>query len=191
MDTSSVEEWPEWEYSAKKRIVALVLGSILFFVIIPLLLVLSSLALDYWLRLPRFAFGLLNLLIGLLLFMVPGLLLAAWAIHAQIVLGRGTPVPMMPPKKLIVQGPYAYCRNPMVLGEILYYLGIAILIGSFATVGFTFLLTAYFLISIKVVDEKKLEQRFGSNYLEYKLHTPFMIPRPRPKKQRYWSGYSG
>jgi len=148
LDASSFQKRAKREYGTKQRIVALTLGTIRFFAIIPFLLILPSFALDTWLQFPRFAYGLINPLIGLLLFIVPGLLLAAWAIQAQFVLGRGTPVPMMPPQKLVVQGPYAHCRNPMVLGEVLYYLGVAIWMGSFSVVGLTLLLTAYFVIEI-------------------------------------------
>jgi protein-S-isoprenylcysteine O-methyltransferase Ste14 len=33
------------------------------------------------------------------------------------------------------------------------------------------------LIYIKLIEEKELEDRFGSEYLEYKRRTPFLIPR--------------
>jgi len=32
------------------------------------------------------------------------------------------------------------------------------------------------LIYIKLIEEKELEERFGSEYLEYKKRTPFLIP---------------
>ena len=34
-----------------------------------------------------------------------------------------------------------------------------------------------FMIYIRLVEEKKLEKRFGKKYLEYKRKTPFIIPR--------------
>jgi len=33
------------------------------------------------------------------------------------------------------------------------------------------------LIYIKLIEEKELEGRFGSEYAEYKKRTPFLIPR--------------
>jgi protein-S-isoprenylcysteine O-methyltransferase Ste14 len=32
-------------------------------------------------------------------------------------------------------------------------------------------------IYIKIIEEKELEERFGSEYSEYKKRTPFLIPR--------------
>jgi protein-S-isoprenylcysteine O-methyltransferase Ste14 len=37
------------------------------------------------------------------------------------------------------------------------------------------------LIYIKWIEEKELEERFGSEYLEYKKRTPFLIPFFRKK----------
>jgi protein-S-isoprenylcysteine O-methyltransferase Ste14 len=37
------------------------------------------------------------------------------------------------------------------------------------------------LIYIKLIEEKELEERFGSEYVEYKKRTPFLIPSFRRK----------
>lgn len=44
--------------------------------------------------------------------------------YAQLKTGRGTPIPAVPTQKLVTSGVYALCRNPMLFGSILYYLGI-------------------------------------------------------------------
>ena len=55
-----------------------------------------------------------------------------WLIGSLIVLrcfcdftfkGRGTPVPMDPPKELVVTGFYRYVRNPIYVGVLLIFLG--------------------------------------------------------------------
>jgi len=174
------QKWAEREYSAKRRIIALVSESILFVIAIPSFLAVTSSLLDQWLQLPRFVYGLVNPLISLL-FIVPGWLFSLWSVQAQFALGRGTPVPMMATQKLVVQGPYAYCRNPMTLGSVLAYLGIGIWIGSLSAVGLVLLFAALLGAYTKVIEEKELETRFGSEYLEYKRSTPFLIPRLRKR----------
>ncbi len=87
----------------------------------------------------------------------------------------------MATQKLIVRGPYSYCRNPMTFGTDLFYLGIAIWLGSFSTIGLGLVYPAGILIYIKLVEEKELEERFGYEYIEYKRRTPFLLPRIREK----------
>ena len=184
MDNSGFQKPTDREYGAIRQITALTLGSILFFVLIPLFLILASVFLDQLFQLPNFQCGLMNPFLGLLLFIMPGLSLAFWSIQVQVKLGKGTPVPKMPPRKLVVQGPYAHCRNPMVLGEILFYLGVTIWMGSFSALCLTAVVAAYLGVNIKVVGEKILEERFGSEYLEYKQRIPFMIPRLWGRKDK-------
>jgi protein-S-isoprenylcysteine O-methyltransferase Ste14 len=75
-----------------------------------------------------------NGLLGLL-FILAGLLFGLWSNYVQFTIGRGTPVPIMATQQLIVQPPYSYCRNPMALGAIMLYLGIAIWLGSLSALG--------------------------------------------------------
>lgn len=179
MDTRRFEKWAEREYSAKQRITALVPAGLLFVVVIPYFLIVASAALDRWLHLHRFVYGPANAVIGLLFFVVPGWVFAMWSVQTQFTLGRGTPMPIMATQKLVVEGPYAYCRNPMAWGTILFYLGIGIWIGSFSAIGLILLFAALLTIYIKEVEERELEARFGAEYLAYKQSTPFLRPRLR------------
>jgi len=93
----------------------------------------------------------------------------------QMTIGKGTPVPMMPTKQLVVQKPFTYCRNPMTLGTFLIYTGICVLDRLVLGVRTRLILIAILLLYVKLLEEKELEARFGSEYLEYKQNTPFIL----------------
>ncbi len=170
------KEWALRPYSRRQRLVVTVLGGILFWIALPLVIIIGSTTLDQWLPFPRFFYGGLNTIIGLL-FIGAGWLFANWTIKVQYSLGTGTPIPLMPPKKLIIKKPYAYCRNPMALGTMIFYLGIAIWLGSLSALVLGLIYPIGISIYIKIIEEKELEERFGSEYLEYKKRAPFLIPR--------------
>ncbi len=172
------QEWAKREYSLRQRLIALGFEAVLFVIVLPYLLVVSAAAVDHRLGLPRFTIGAANWLVGLAL-IVGGGFLALWSIQTQLTIGRGTPAPMMPTQKLIVKGPFAYCRNPMALGTVVAFAGICVWIGSFAALAVVLAFTALLLLYVKLIEEKELEARFGAEYQEYKRRTPFLIPRRR------------
>ena len=51
-----------------------------------------------------------------------GIILVFWTILLFKTKGQGTPNPKLPPKKLIIGGPYEYSRNPVALGGLLILL---------------------------------------------------------------------
>ena len=142
----------------------------------PAALVYFSSLIDRHLQLPPLAFGVVNLVLGCG-FVLAGFSLGWWAVSVQFAVGRGTPVPYMATQQLIIQKPYSYCRNPMALGAIVAYLGIAILIGSISAAVFVLSFAVLLLIYIKFLEEKEMELRFGEAYQEYRKRTPFIIPR--------------
>jgi protein-S-isoprenylcysteine O-methyltransferase Ste14 len=170
------KKWAEHGYSKKQRMIVVIFGGFIFWVVITFFILVASFYIDQWLHLPKFRYGLVNPIVGLL-FIVVGWLFANWTIKVQFSMGKGTPIPLMPTQKLVVRGPYTYCRNPMTLGTTLFYLGIAIWLGSFSAVGLGLIYPAGISIYIKLIEEKELEERFGSEYFEYKKRTPFLIPR--------------
>ena len=170
------KKWAEHEYSKRQRIVAVFFGGFIFWMVIPFFIIVASSYIDQWLHLPRFYYGRISPVIGLI-FIASGWLFANWTVKVQFSLGRGTPIPLMATQKLVVKEPYTYCRNPMTLGTALFYLGIAIWLGSFSAIGLGLVYPVGISIYIKLIEEKELEERFGSEYLEYKERTPFLIPR--------------
>jgi len=174
------KRWAKREYNEKQRLVAVILGGMFFWFIIPLGIVVGSWFFDRWFLLPRFVYGAANSLVALL-FMVPGWLFANWTIKVQYSMGKGTPIPVMATQKLVIKKPYTYCRNPMNLGTSIYYVGVAIWVGSLSALGLALIYPTGILTYVKVFEEKELEERFGAEYLEYKRATPFIIPRFREK----------
>ena len=174
------KKWAEHEYSKKQRMIAVVFGGFIFWIVIPFFIIVVSFYIDQWLHLSKYRHGLINPLIGLMV-MVAGWLFANWTVKVQFSIGKGTPIPLMATQKLIVKGPYLYCRNPMTLGTDLFYLGVAIWLGSLSAIGLSLVYPVGILIYIRLIEEKELEERFGSEYLDYKKRTPFLIPRIRKK----------
>ena len=177
------KKWAEHEYSKKQRIIAVFFGGFIFWMVIPFLIIVASSYIDQWLRLPRFYSGRISPVIGLI-FIASGWLFANWTIKVQFSLGRGTPIPLMATQKLVVKEPYTYCRNPMTLGTALFYLGIAIWLGSFSAMGLGLIYPVWISIYIKLIEENELEERFGSEYLDYRRRTPFLIPRLWEKNEK-------
>jgi protein-S-isoprenylcysteine O-methyltransferase Ste14 len=165
----------EREYGKKQRLAAILLGGFFFWIVAPVFTIIGSYYLDQWLNLPRLSFEPIQIFTALL-FMVTGWLFANWTIKVQYSLGRGTPAPVMPTQKLIVEKPYTYCRNPMTLGTALFYLGVAVGLGSLSALALALIYPVGILIYVKLIEEKELEARFGSEYVEYKRNTSFLIP---------------
>ena len=164
------------EFSPKQRFVALLVLAPIFLIVLPFILITLGSRIDQWLHWSPIIYKPLNLILGWLLIVV-GWSFGMWSNYIQFNLGRGTPVPLMATQKLIIQPPYSYCRNPMALGAIVMYLGVAILFGSMGAVVLVLLGAGLLLTYIKLIEEREMEIRFGQEYLSYKKQTPFLIPR--------------
>lgn len=174
------KKWAQREYSKKQRLVAVIFGGFIFWIVVPSFIIVLSSYIDPWLHLPKFYYRRINPVIGLL-FILVGWLFANWTVRVQFSTGKGTPIPLMATQKLIVKKPYHYCRNPMTLGTAIFYVGVAIWLGSISAVGLGLVYPVGILIYIKLIEEKELQERFGYEYLEYKKRTPFLIPHLRKK----------
>ena len=95
--------------------------------------------------------------------------------------GKGTPAPIDPPKKLVMEGPYRIVRNPMYWSVLFVMLGEALVFRSLplAEIGCVFFAcTALF---VMVYEEPSLRVKFGAEYEEYCRRVPRWIPRFRDK----------
>ena len=126
--------------------------------------------LNLYLSLPIFTVTPLKIL-GVL-FVLIGLSFHLYCIGLFRFIGKGTPVPTEPPKKLVIKGIYKYTRNPMYIclmidlfGYFLFF-GYSTLIFYFLIIGFSFHL---FVISY---EEPILKKQFGKDYIDYCKKTP-------------------
>lgn len=163
------------EYRPEQRLAALFVEGVVFLGVLPFALIALGSSLDQALGWAPILYQPINAVLGGLLIVVFWLF-AVWSITVQFTAGRGTPVPLMATQKLIVEPPYSYCRNPMALGAIGMYLGVAVLFGSIGAAVLVLLGAAVLLMYIKRVEEKEMEMRFGEEYAAYKQRTPFLIP---------------
>jgi hypothetical protein len=87
---------------------------------------------------------------------------------------------IMKSRVLATNGPYAYTRNPLYLGNFVLGLGIAIMSGSAGLVLYYALaFTILYLGTIKE-EQATLEAKFGEAYRDYTSHVPIFFPSLRP-----------
>ena len=108
-----------------------------------------------------------------LLFVVSGLALSIYSIVYMRVVGKGNPFDAynheVAPrtKHLMTEGPYSLCRNPMLVGIYIYDVGI--LLWLWSAMPLLIFIIEVILLTLQVrSEEKRLEQDFGQEYLDYK-----------------------
>jgi protein-S-isoprenylcysteine O-methyltransferase Ste14 len=131
--------------------------------------------LDLWLAFEPLLPGWPGLAAGIPLLAL-GAYFSGWSI-AVFVGEKGTPVPFYPPPRLVMKGPYAHSRNPMMAGLFLQLFGLGLLFNS---IGLTMIVTPVFIalsvIGLKRVEEPELVARLGEAYVEYRRRTPMFLP---------------
>jgi protein-S-isoprenylcysteine O-methyltransferase Ste14 len=108
------------------------------------------------------------------------LLLGVAAVREFAVLGRGTPLPYDPPRRLVTSGPYAYVRNPMQLSLALTYLLLSaatrdprLLVGVVIVVAYGAGLAGWH-------EDGQLRQAYGDDWDRYRSQVRAWLPRRRP-----------
>jgi protein-S-isoprenylcysteine O-methyltransferase Ste14 len=96
-----------------------------------------------------------------------GAAVALWCIFTFASAGKGTPAPFDPPRRLVIQGPYRFVRNPMYIGAGLALAGAALFYESFQLLSYT----AFFFLAthlwVVLYEEPALRQTFGQDYEAY------------------------
>jgi protein-S-isoprenylcysteine O-methyltransferase Ste14 len=91
--------------------------------------------------------------------------------------GRGTPAPIAPTKKLVVEGLHRYVRNPMYVGVATIVLGQAVLFQSWHVLEYLAIVLLIIQFFVLFYEEPTLARQFGQEYEEYKKRVPRWIPR--------------
>jgi protein-S-isoprenylcysteine O-methyltransferase Ste14 len=100
-----------------------------------------------------------------------------WCILTFALVGKGTPAPFDPPRRLVIAGPYRYLRNPMYLGAVLALSGAALFYRSIALLGYAVLFLIITHLFVVSYEEPTLTRVFGQQYHAYRAAVRRWVPR--------------
>ena len=113
---------------------------------------------------------------------VCGLALSIYSIVYMRIVGKGNPFDAygheVAPRTrhLMTDGPYRLCRNPMLVGIYIYDIGILVWLWSVWPL--LIVLIEVILLTLQVrTEEKRLENDFGQEYLDYKKRVGRYFPK--------------
>src|SRR5438046_8743580 len=110
-----------------------------------------------------------------------GTAIALWCVFTFVFIGKGTPAPFDPPRKLVIRGPYRFVRNPMYIGAGMTLAGAALFYESlsiFIYTGLFFLITHLFVV---LYEEPTLRRTFGYKYEAYLRRVRRWLPKRSEK----------
>ena len=105
-----------------------------------------------------------------------------WTVWDFAIQGRGTPLPLDAPKKLVVRGLYHYVRNPMYLGVLLVIVGWAVLFTNVWLLLYTIGVGVLVHLFVVFYEEPRLMQLFGIEYADYLHRVSRWLPRVRGRE---------
>ena len=92
--------------------------------------------------------------------------------------------------ELNTTGPYSLVRNPLYVGRILNFTGLAMLTGSWVFGALVFLLAILIYERISIYEEEFLRGKFGESHAAWAVNVPALLPRltgwVTPKYPFWW-----
>ena len=89
--------------------------------------------------------------------------------------GGGGPGTEIPPERLVSSGLYAYTRNPMYLGHLIFLTGLTLTLQSWFAAALTVAVAAWFHVRV-LADERNLTAALGAPYVAYTRNVKRWIP---------------
>jgi protein-S-isoprenylcysteine O-methyltransferase Ste14 len=96
-----------------------------------------------------------------------GAAIAVWCILTFVFVGKGTPAPFDPPRRLVIRGPYRMVRNPMYLGAAISLAGAALFYRSILLLAYAALFGLITHLFVVFYEEPVLRRTFGGDYDAY------------------------
>jgi protein-S-isoprenylcysteine O-methyltransferase Ste14 len=112
--------------------------------------------------------------------LVIGLGIYAWCAADFTFVGGGTPAPIDPPRKLVLNGLYRYSRNPMYVGVLTVLLSEALFFESPRHLLYALCVFAAFEAFIVFYEEPHLRRQFGEAYIRYCSAVPRWVEMAVP-----------
>jgi protein-S-isoprenylcysteine O-methyltransferase Ste14 len=103
-------------------------------------------------------------------------------VHAftQFARAGGTPAPVAPPPRLVVEGFNRFVRNPMYVGVVTMIVGQASVLGRPVLLGYALTVWAATAAFVHWYEEPILARTYGAEYAAYRAAVPAWRPRLRP-----------
>lgn len=166
--------------SVRRKLIGLFVIVLAFGILFPASFYAMSVNLDSLLGFPKFLPEPFNVFAGVFVLII-GMFWITWAYSYLHYVGKGSPVEVFgvalyPTERLVVTGPYAYTRNPMILGILFVLLAIAFLANTLSGLILLPILVVLVLAYIKKFEEPGLLRRFGNDYVEYRKRVPILLP---------------
>lgn len=105
-----------------------------------------------------------------------GYLQYRWAGDYRTRHGRGGPGQGTPPERIVTSGVYAWTRNPMYLGHLVFLTGLALTTRS-PLAGAILAANLVWFPRHAERDEERLLELFGDDYADYRDRVPRWLPR--------------
>ena len=114
---------------------------------------------------------------GVILLTVGGVIALAcgWEFSVR---GLGTPALFDAPREFVASGPYRFVRNPMYVGGITAFVGLALYLRSLSVLGLAAIFALLVHVLVIVYEEPHLEKLFGESYLAYRRSVHRWLPTP-------------
>ncbi len=106
-------------------------------------------------------------------------LVLVWAAVVIGTAGEGTPLPFDAPRRLVVTGPYAWCRNPMMLATVGLGTAAALYTGSVPVLVYVIVLALVWHVSVRPADERNLQRIFARDFEAYRRGVRLWMPLRR------------
>jgi protein-S-isoprenylcysteine O-methyltransferase Ste14 len=101
----------------------------------------------------------------------------AWCVWDFATFGRGTPLPLDAPQKLVIRGLYRFSRNPMYVGVLTVVVGWALLFRDGALLAYAVFVFFLFHGFVVLYEERALRRSFGADYEAYCARVGRWLPR--------------
>jgi len=107
-------------------------------------------------------------------------LLGIWAALTLAIEGRGTPLPVDEARRLVMTGPYAYVRNPLIISAVGQGVAIGLGFGSVAVLLCVAIATTWWHFYGRKREEAHLEDLLGKRWGDYRSNVRAIRPRLKP-----------
>lgn len=102
--------------------------------------------------------------------------LGVYSAYVMSKVGKGTPLPLDHAPNFVVQGPYAYVRNPMAVSGIGQGIAVALFLGSPLVFSYALMGSLIWQVIFRPLEEDDLRERFGKQYEDYCEKVKCWIP---------------